>query len=302
MTSVGYRRILLGFDGSDQAADALALTRLLAGPTGARVQIACAYPYQPLGPTAEPVGEFADAVREEAERALAAARAGLGDRAGTVETRLVADSSPARALQHLAEDEDADLVVVGSTHRGRVGRVLIGAVPDRLLHGAPCAVAVAPLGFRDRAPAELRTIGVGIDDSAEAALALDAAAALTGATGARLRIATATGPPAGSPEVHVGYDHVVVMRALRAQAEQRVAEAARGLAGTEADTAVLEGDAAATLLDLAENLDLLVVGSRAYGPLARTLLGSVSQALVHDAPCPVLVVPRGIAQAPRSER
>ncbi len=301
MTSPGYRRIVLGFDGSDQAGDALALTRLLAGPTGAHVLVACAYPYQPLGPAAAPIGEFASAVREEADRALAAARAGLGDGAGTVETRPVPDSSPARALQHLAEDEDADLVVVGSTHRGRVGRVLIGAVPDRLLHGAPCAVAVSPLGFRDRAPAALRTIGVGIDDSAEAALALDAAAALAGATGARLRIAAAIGPPAGSSAVHAGYDHVVVMRALRAQAEERVAEAARGLAGTEADTVVLEGDAAATLLDLAEDLDLLVVGSRAYGPLARTLLGSVSQALVHDAPCPVLVVPRGIAQTPRPD-
>jgi len=38
--------------------------------------------------------------------------------------------------------------------------------------------------------------------------------------------------------------------------------------------------------------DLLMVGSRSYGPFARTLLGSVSSTLIHTAPCPVLVVPR----------
>ena len=40
------------------------------------------------------------------------------------------------------------------------------------------------------------------------------------------------------------------------------------------------------------DLDLLVVGSRGYGPLRRTLVGSVSDELVRTAPCPVLV-PRG---------
>jgi nucleotide-binding universal stress UspA family protein len=43
-------------------------------------------------------------------------------------------------------------------------------------------------------------------------------------------------------------------------------------------------------------IDLLVAGSRSHGPLARTLLGSVSRQLAHNASCPVLVVPRPVAR------
>jgi nucleotide-binding universal stress UspA family protein len=55
----------------------------------------------------------------------------------------------------------------------------------------------------------------------------------------------------------------------------------------------LDGDPASELTrECAEGVDLLVVGSRGYGPLARVLLGSVSRKVVQDAPCPVLVVRR----------
>ena len=48
------------------------------------------------------------------------------------------------------------------------------------------------------------------------------------------------------------------------------------------------------LADL-EGIDLMLVGSRGYGPMGRVLLGSVSSQLMHAAPCPVIVVPRGAA-------
>ncbi|MBN9622101.1 MAG: universal stress protein, partial [Actinobacteria bacterium] len=70
----------------------------------------------------------------------------------------------------------------------------------------------------------------------------------------------------------------------------------RGVKAVEDDVDVrglaLEGAAARELAGYCGPADLLMVGSRSYGPLARTLLGSVSSALIHEAPCPVLVVPR----------
>jgi nucleotide-binding universal stress UspA family protein len=94
----------------------------------------------------------------------------------------------------------------------------------------------------------------------------------------------------------VGYD----LDALRQEVEQHVrdslAEAAATLpAGTE--TVLRSGDAAQALIERTEQLDLLVTGSRGYGPLRSVLVGGVSGKLIRDAHCPVIVVPRGAGHA-----
>ena len=53
-------------------------------------------------------------------------------------------------LYDLAEERGAALLVLGSSHHGAIGRIALGSTADRLLHGAPCAVAVAPVGFAER--------------------------------------------------------------------------------------------------------------------------------------------------------
>jgi nucleotide-binding universal stress UspA family protein len=64
--------------------------------------------------------------------------------------------------------------------------------------------------------------------------------------------------------------------------------------GLEVSKIVLGGYAPERLEEVAADLDLLVLGSRAYGPVRRVLLGSVSGEVLKSAPCPVLVVPRGV--------
>ncbi len=61
--------------------------------------------------------------------------------------------------------EDAALIVLGSTHTGRLGRVRPGSTGERLLLGAPCAVAVAPHGYRTRLDPALTRIGAAYDGS-----------------------------------------------------------------------------------------------------------------------------------------
>ena len=65
-------------------------------------------------------------------------------------------------------------------------------------------------------------------------------------------------------------------------------------AGVEVETEIHVDDPAEALLRISEHVDMLVCGSRGYGPLRSVLLGGVSRRLVDGAQCPVLVLPRGI--------
>jgi nucleotide-binding universal stress UspA family protein len=85
-----------------------------------------------------------------------------------------------------------------------------------------------------------------------------------------------------------------VNTALRRTLHARLDEAVGEVAGEVATEAVFgEGAAVQVLEQAAERLDLLVVGSRGYGPLRAVLLGSVSGQLMHTSSVPLVVVPRG---------
>ena len=105
-----------------------------------------------------------------------------------VKTHAASGKPVAEALRELVEEEGADAIVLGSTHRGPVGRIYPGSVAERLLHGAPCAVAVAPRGFAARAGGEPRVLAVGFDGSPESQAALELAGELAEAAEATLRV------------------------------------------------------------------------------------------------------------------
>jgi Universal stress protein UspA and related nucleotide-binding proteins len=280
-----FECVLIGFDGSDGGRDALALARVLASPDEARVVIVVVFPY---GPFPISFAALQEEAARDAEPLFAEAREALSG--VSVETRVFGGGSPAWVMTDLAEKEGVDLIVVGSPHRGVLGRVLLGSVATNLLHGAPCPVAVAPRGFAAQgrgAPPKL--IAVAYDGTLESEAALNCAEAQALATGASLRLLTVVGPVAvvpGSP----GYVPVEPPDADKVLA--------RGLGklgpGVEAEGRRLDGPPAPTLAAACEDdVDLLVVGSRGYGPAMRVILGSVSRELVRSAPCPVLVTPRG---------
>ena len=86
-------------------------------------------------------------------------------------------TSPGQGLHELAESLGSNLLVVGSSVRGLLGRVLVGDDTRAALDGAPCAVAVAPVGYAKHAN-KIGRIGVGYDGSSESVRALDVARAL----------------------------------------------------------------------------------------------------------------------------
>jgi len=194
----------------------------------------------------------------------------------------------------LAEAQDADIVVVGSSHRGFLGRVFIGDDTRASLNGAPCAIAVAPIGYAQRIGG-VRTIGVGYDGSpdSEAALALARQLAKErDATVRALRVVQILS------SAYAGFGGVAWGDAL----ETVLSDAKRqmgSLSGVEGD-AVL-GVAGEELAAFGEDVGLLIVGSRGYGPVKTLMLGSTSQYLAGHARCPLLVLPRA-GEAPAGAR
>ena len=283
-----YRKIIVGFNDSDGSHDALALAELLAQSTGAQLILTCVFPDDPFP-------SFAPAERPQAEETLARKVQDVADKVGAA-AEAFPGGSPAHGLRNAIEELGGDLVVVGSSSRRGVGRILAGDVALQLLHGSSCAVAVAPAGLRKTRPA-LKTIGIGFDGSSGSKEALAVAVELGISAGATLSLlGSASVVETGEA---VWADRIYSRKgAIREGFQASLDQAVEALPRTLRPCArLLEGGPVAALAAEAESLDLLCVGSHGYGPLGRVLLDSVSAGLVKTAPCPLLVVPHGAAVA-----
>jgi len=192
------------------------------------------------------------------------------------------------------DDEHASLVVVGSSKRGVVGQVVPGTTAQRVINGCACPVVVVPHGYDP--PRQLTTIGVAFVPTPEGRRALHEAATLAQMSDADLRVLTVVKPGIGA-DASAGPARAAAERS-RAQLEATVAAAIAELAdGVRTESEVLVDDPARALASVSPHLDLLVMGSRGYGPGLAVLLGGVSRRVTMAAQCPVLVVPRGSTSA-----
>jgi nucleotide-binding universal stress UspA family protein len=153
-----------------------------------------------------------------------------------------------------------------------------GPTAERLLNGAPCAVALVPDGWEAR---DFTTIGAGFVNSAEARAAVRDAHALAARSGARLRVLAAVRPR--------NWSHADAQE-LRAQAEDAAEAAVSGLLGAPVDIDVSVVEPADLLVATSGELDLLVCGTRGYGPRPAALLGGVTRPVSAHARCPVVVL------------
>jgi nucleotide-binding universal stress UspA family protein len=277
-----FQNVLIGIDDAAGGRDAIALARALA--PSAVYTLVHVYPTEPLLRPEGALG-WEDVLAAESEDMLA----GLGLEGARLVT--VGDRSPARALQAEAQRRDADLLVLAAARHGVLGRLFLGSVARGVLHGAPCPVAVAPRGYSATSP--ISRIGVAFDGGAESRLALGAAAAVAERAGGTLEVVWGV-PSANLYEPGWAYspDYGVYVEAAEKTARQEL-EAALAPLAVPATATVERGSVGSVLEALAERSDLVVVGSRGYGPARRVLLGSVSSWVVHHATSPVLVVPRG---------
>ncbi|HTX09192.1 MAG TPA: universal stress protein [Solirubrobacteraceae bacterium] len=282
-------RIAAGIDGFSEGRDAAALGRVLAQAAGADLMLVAVHSagLLPVGPELS-----YRSLRRHAERTLQEVRA--SDAPGS-RTATASDFSVPRALLRVARRHHCDLLVVGSTREGPAGRVQIGNRTRQLLGQFKCALAVAPRGLH-AAPPRLRRIGVGYDGGPESDAALALAASIAVGAGAEIRLQAVVDdrPP---PFAWSGLSRTLAAdwnEVMKDEADQIHEQATAAAAETPAqvDVAVARGRPSDRLLELSEAVDLLVIGSRRWGPTKRLLLGSTGEALMHGASCPVLAAPR----------
>jgi nucleotide-binding universal stress UspA family protein len=293
--------ILIGVDASPRSEDAIAFGAQLAAVSTANIVVACAFPYNDtIRQGSYP--EYRAALGDDAAHTVRQMRDRLtGIPEDRVRLRITANPSPAHALHDLVEAEHAELVVVGSSHTGRLGRVAPGSTAERLLHGSPCAVAVVPHGYRTRTEQPIRRIGVAYDGSTESTAALAAAVELARALHAELEVIGVVAASVYATSGAMGGVEYAIPAEDIARAVQDDLDAV--IAGLPSDIAAksvrLEGDPAEQLGAHSAGLDLMLAGSRGYGPLRSVLVGGVSGRLMRTVHCPVIVIPRS-ADAPLS--
>jgi nucleotide-binding universal stress UspA family protein len=269
-----FENIVVGVDGREGGRDAVALARLLAAPGG---ELTLAYVVAPDSHGAGGAPEESDA-----QALLEAVRGETGIEA---QLRWYGSSSVGRGLHELCEVLGADLLVVGSSRRGLLGRVLIADDTSAALNGAPCPIAIAPSNYSQQ-PRTTREIGVGYDGSPESEHALSVARTLAVAWAAKLSALEAVSLPSYA---FAGPGAIDEPQCLVEDALQRIA----GLGGVEPHAAY--GQPAEELALYSASLDLLIVGGRGYGPVGRLIHGSTSRQLARTARCPLLVLTRTAA-------
>ena len=286
-------RVLIGYDGSAAAGQALAFVAGVTWPPASecRVAVASGTPFATYAPgvvaDAATLQAVYDAQAEEAEQLATAGveRLGRGDLAATWEVGL---GRPASAVLDVADRFAPDLLVVGSRGLGPLTSALLGSVSEELVDQAPCPVLVA------RRPA-LRRVLLADDGSpdAQAASTLLLRWPMFRACEVRV-IGVAERPDLPTTTAHAAKTAVrqVAMAAV-ATTDELVRTAADRLsrAGLRADAAVRQGDPAAEILAEAAawSADLIVIGTRGQTGLTRLLHGSVARKVLEHARCSVLV-------------
>ncbi|MDG6105929.1 universal stress protein [Dactylosporangium aurantiacum] len=287
--------VVVGVDGSSESIAAVEWAALDAArrQRGLHLIHAYAWPvvHPPLG--AQPTAALRKAVRKAADRILRAAVARAAAVAAGVPVTTATALEPA-ATALVKASQRADVVVVGSRGLGGFSGLLLGSVGVQLAAHAACPVVVirSAAGDDDAGP-EAGHVIVGVDGSHNADRAMRFALEQASFRGAGLTAVhtyvwpDTTGPGDMLPLVYDRAD-------LRDDERRALAESVAGWADKFPDVEVrqstVRGGAAAVLTRLSRGAELMVVGSRGRGGFTGLLLGSVSQALIHHAGCPVAVV------------
>lgn len=272
--------------------DVLTFARVWSQASGRPLHVTTVYPSPYFIGMGRTDAEWVSYNRAEAAQLLAEAQEFLTDEV-VADYRPVPAESASRGLHDaMAAAGAGATVIVGSRKRGGVRRTALGSTAGRLLQGAPGPVTLVPWDYEAGPADPIRRVAVAFVDTPDGRAALAGAQAMAAELGAQLTVIsvlpdTRVSPALGEPHRFADEQREAFRTALD-----------NSLHGSDAPlsvrTELLEGPVVDTLADLrSEDYDVLVCGSRGYGPARSVLLGGVSSRLLRHARLPVVVVPRG---------
>jgi nucleotide-binding universal stress UspA family protein len=283
-------RTLLAVDGSENANEALRLLKYLS--MDHLVLLHAINVPKPAYPMMIP--EVAQELYHEIERHMRTDGEGLLDRTvsllpfhtGPI-TRVLRVGSPAEVIVTTAEQEKTDLIVMGARGLGPIKERLLGSVSHRILTSASCAKLIVPGPVRT-----IRQVLLPLrssSDTEDAIRFLELKPFRESVELTLLSVLPDIPPPGGMAAM--GTEAYQARERENAQLFLQSTANRLERSGYSARSQVLMGTAVGSILDQARerHVDLILMGSRGRHGLSRLVLGSVSHAVLHSAPCPILV-------------
>ncbi|GEE03888.1 universal stress protein [Gordonia spumicola] len=292
--------VLAGFSASRKGSAPVALASQIARTTGEDV-VAAAVVERRMPVAVDPVeDEYIAYVAVQAERALLGAvddvRGGPGVRVEVVQAPSIRDGLASAAAEH-----SANLVTVGSSSSGVLGRIALGSVTEQLVHTAEVPVAIAPRGYQPGA-VPITRLTAAFGGKADVNGLIKSAAELSASWNVPLRVASfnvrdvsgimGTTDPAAA-------ENLVLQKwwtRTRDDIDQQLEEACHALATvTRPQIAVGVGrDWSSAVNDIDWQAgDMLLLGSGAAAQLQHVFLGTAAARIVRSSPVPVMILPRG---------
>lgn len=302
VTDSAISKILLATDGSASAREAESFALMIATAYDARVDALSVLEFEPGRDLEYDVNRrYLDDRRREI-REQGAALVTRAEAAGVKIDRHEAIGIPSREIIALAERSGHDLVVVGTHGRTGFEHVLIGSTAERVVRGAPCpVVTVKRTGTADRglrAPAGtsvhkgLAKLLVAVDFSDCGRSAVEYAVQLADRFGSEVTLLHVAEPVAYGLDFTLG--HALTGQAFRKQCEESIAQLAglfsgRGLSARHEVQSGVPGDAI-RLVAREQGSDAIVMGTHGRRGWSQIRFGSVAEAVIRYAECPVFTV------------
>lgn len=282
-------KTLLAVDGSDNSYEAAHALKYLARAEQLTLLHALNVP-KPAYPTmlpkaAEEIYETLEqSMREDGERLLNRVQSLLPMHAGP-STKLLRIGSPAEVILSMAEEQKADLIVMGARGLGPVKERLFGSVSHSILTLAPCATLI--VNGPVKAMKQILLPIQGLSDAEAAIRFLELKPFHDAIELSLLTVLPSTQPPGPADAAAATY----ASEKLEELTDfiDGVAERLRAI-GYQAHGVAVTGTPTAIILQEASTLrsDLILLGTRGRQGITRFVLGSVSHAVLHKTPCPVL--------------
>jgi nucleotide-binding universal stress UspA family protein len=292
--------IIAGFSSSRQGSAPLNLAAQLARTTGEKV-IATAIVERALPAGVDPIeDQYQRYVSAQAAASLERVVEGMGDE--DVSVIVHESTSIPIGLTELVDQYAADLVVVGSSSSGLLGRVTLGSVTERLVHSAAVPVAIAPRGYPS-SPVPIKRLTAAYGGAADAVGLIRSSAELAKQWSVQLRIASFTVRPTTTfgGSIEQSAENLVIQQWTRKTMDAAVKQLNKARATVAIPDVDVVIGAGIDSGDAVDNIawgtgDMLLLGSGAAGPMAQVFLGTAASKILRHAPVPVMIVPKQRAQ------